>query len=169
MTVTVESGGVVVHSSLSLFSVTTGLSTWFNVLDQGTRSQRVQTPTSIEENNAGKITFAAVEVGSDFFVAAFYDSFFGSVGGGATVAPRCRPYPCRIATKIGAGMRNFPADLSWAPEGMGGFVLGPFTRGSAVCYRNSNLLNVTQAQFVDASEVVHSIPMADSNCISFSG
>ena len=137
----------------------------------------VTTP-GIESDNAGLISFTAIETTAGLFVAAIYDASASATpkgsSGGVTVEVTCNGSACTagdflIAVDPQAVSNGSPATLDWQVCCEDGFVLGPFIPGQPgeVCFNHSNLSGITGSRFVDGANADYSLSLGSSICISF--
>ena len=169
-----KENGIPVGGTLPHFSIgTDSISSWFDTTGSG-----VTTPPTIESDNAGLISFMAIENNVGIFVAVIYDAAASASPngskGGATVQVTCNGGACStsdfaVAVDTGIVSGGSPATLAWQPCCEDGFVLGPFSSGQVgeVCFTHSNLSGISGARFVDGSNVDYLLSLGSVICISF--
>ena len=153
------------------------MASWFDTSKNG-----VITPTSptIESDNGGKISFAAVQNGSGMYVAVIYDASASATPqgkkGDAVVAVTRNGIACGasdfvVAVDPADVALGSPVSLSWQPCCEDGFVVGPFSAGEQACFTHSGLVGVSTARFVDGTNTDTAIAANASTgeiCIVFS-
>ena len=129
------------------------MSTWMDTSGLG-----LETPPGIEDDNAGKISFAAVQNNDGFFVAVIYDAKSPPGGGvrSANVEVTCDGLSCPttefVVSDVPDTIPANPFSLVWTNTRENGYVVGPIASGGERCFIHSSLNGVSEARFVDGAD-----------------